>query len=396
MEKSITGKIIKLYKGDNPSQGLSAKILLANNTTMTLGVSLNHEVGDIIRVKKQVSGEYVVLEVDGHMQAKNFSPRYGYVEIQPSNKREAINIAEFKSSDITGNTTYGYTAASKEGAMIGYGMANYVFLDDAGYVKKAINSAEINGNKISGNNLSSGNGLSIYLDGVDDLKFMNADSEPILSSLNDNIDNNSFLLNLIGMSGILYAASGSVYKIEGSGTGTLSELLSLNKFPIKLGDETFNLESNFTNLLERLKNNLNIEHTVEFSMYLYEHSNKEKLDDSKQILIKFLGRNYIVSEVEAHSIDSTYHYANNITCETNTRAFIDTNFILDIKNLIINKGIFINPVSKQISINNDELTLNALKLKSNVTSSETLATDEIILKVGQKGLKIDLNGTANI
>lgn len=387
---TLYGLVTKVSKGDKISDGIIATITLSNERVVHVNTNLHIKPGDIVNVLV-THNSIEVLPVQEYDETKVYSARYGYLTDKDNPTGDAFHVLEVVNGKRLGNIAFGHTSVSNAAAMVGYGITNYDYYDEVGKITKALNSSGIEGNKIWGTSLSKGFSLSFFINTLEKDTYLKMDGDELHKALKQGIDDFKFLINTIGTQGLLFALGSSFYKIEGSGKGTLSKLLSLKD--MKFNKQ--NIKNDFSSILNKIKENISIKDALEFTIYL----SKKPSNNSKKsniLTVTIFGIQYEISEIKVHSKAQVYHYAGDYIYEGDTYKIKATNLKLNIDNLFFSKGIFVNPKTNNFSINNNILNVNMLNVINNITSVSTIAKDEIKLQVGQRGIKIDVTGSSNI
>ena len=384
------GLVLKTEKSKDVDT-LFATVLLSSGKEVVVKTNLKTKAGDVINISMDAEG--VKAEpVNTYDTKKSFSARYGFLSKKKSDDGKPFSVMEMEGGKIIGNIAHGHCSFSKQGSMIGYGITNFDYFDEIGKITKSLNYTGIEGNVVWGSSLVKGNSLKFSINKLLTQEYITMSGDEIKNSIKKAVDSMKFLIDTIGVHGIMYILGASIYKIEGSGDKILSNILSLSE--IKFGDKK--IKNNFSSVLNHIKDKISISDSLDFVIFLSEDDGEKDSSSTKKLSVTLFDKKYIVSEIKIHSSDKVYHYVNSMLYDGETYEIDATDLIWAIDNLKIRKGIYINPNSNTVSINNDKLTLNAFNLVNNVKSLASIAQDTITLKVGQKGLKIDITGTSNI
>ena len=385
------GLVTDVSKNKDTSE-IYATIYLSTGKKIVVKSNFKTKPKDIVKVLMGTEG-IEIEPISNHDEQKYFSARYGFLSTQKAKDGKPFSILEMSGGKTVGNIAHGHMGLSKQASMIGYGITNFNYFDETGKISKAINSAGIEGNVVWGTSLEKGNSLRFSISELTDHSYITMESDDLKKALKNIADSAKFLIDTIGAHGLLYIAGSSIYKIEGSGKKMLSNILSLDE--IKFNNKT--LKNSFSSLLQHINDKISIGDSLDFVIFLTKSGNGDNgTTNTKKITIKLFNKKYDVSEVKIHTVNKVYHYVNSMYYDGEEYHIDATDLIWAITNLKIKNGIYINPGNNKVSINNESLTMNAFKLINNITSSETIAQDKITLKVGQKGIKVDIAGASNI
>ena len=390
------GLVIKVEKSKDKNS-IYATIVLSTGKKVIAKTNMKTKIEDVVQVSitpKGVSAEPITT----YSKKKHFSARYGFLDVRDTTDGKPFSIMEMEGGKEIGNIAYGHVGLSKEGIILGYGISNFDYFDKIGKISKSLNYTGIEGNVIWGSSLEKGNSLKFSVNKILHSQYIKMSGDKLNSALEKSKDSLKFLIDVIGTHGLLYVFSSSIYKIEGSGTKMLSNLLSLSK--IEFGSD--NIDNNLSSILQHISTKIDVSSVIDFVIFLTKEDDKKNSDgtdgktDTKKISITLFNNKYTISEIKVHTPKKVYHYVKSMYYDGSEYRIDANDLIWSITNLKIKKGIYINPDDNKFSINNKSLTMNAFKLISNITSSDTIASDTINLKVGQKGIKIDVTGASNI
>lgn len=348
--------------------------------------------GDMFKVKFVETG-IEVKPFNVFSKKKIHSVKYGFVNEVNSNDGKTFGIREVVNGKILGSHEAGHCSSSTTGTMTGYGISNYDFYDETGKYTKALNTTGVEGNRIYGSNLLLGLSAEFFVEKVYNTEYVEMTEEELKKNISKGINENDFLINTVGIGGMLLLMGSYVYKITGSGSGAFAKFLAMQTVSPKGKPLQISLES----LRERVEKIIPINTVKEFEIYLTSDEDSKDSDiTSTDITIKLFGVSYKINSVKINHSEGIVEFYSKKHVEADEIKIHSNKYIFDIKELNFPHPFYINKDSGKMVIANQDLTIAATDLVLSVNSLKSLGKDNIILQVGKKGLLVDYSGTSNL
>lgn len=395
--------VVEEIKNDSEDGRMIATIEMSDGERVALRTSADISEGDVVEIVNVRNG-YEIKAVEYFDKEKIHSPKYGFTYEKDSVDGNPFYIPEIADGKVYGQLSRGYLASSYSGAMIGFGITNYTYYDDTTKYTKSLNRVGIEGNKVYGESLAKGISASFYLASLDTDKYIKSTTDKMRKAVTKAINNIPFLVNTIGIHGFLYVASSTIYKIEASGKGCLSNFISINDIEL-VNNEV--LHSNLEPIRAYVSNYIDLSDVISFEMLLYpadtSSSSGSATATSKgnslavELNIILFNKNYMINSLIINHKEGVFQYTRNNIQTSNKYKFDTDSMELITNNIDIPKPFYLNKDTGQLTvINEEQLRVSIKNLKFAVTEFDIVGTDKITLEVDGKGLLVDMAGTSHL